>query len=172
MLFLKSGVETKACIGWKSITSVMTGLFSCSANVPNLWHQLTVLSKHESVFLFDCHGWLTWKCTSERRGRKRACARVCFCERVCVSVRSKGFVVSVCNFWLIFLHLDYMCAKIRTVRVAFGAGKDSGRAVCEYGTCVCSFMPRLSALCLQVSDLLQLHQTNSFPTSDPDNALL
>lgn len=68
-----------------------------------------------------------------------------------------------------------MCTKIRTARVFFSAGKYSvcsGRAVCEYGTCVCSLMPRLSALCLQVSDLLQLHQTNSFPTSDQKSITL
>lgn len=37
--------------------------------------------------------------------------------------------------------------------------------LCEYGTRVFSCTPRLSALCLQVSNLLQLRQTNSVPTS-------
>lgn len=48
-------------------------------------------------------------------------------------------------------------------------GQTSGQCVlsvlCEYGTCVSALLPRLSALCLQVSNLLQLHQTTSFPTS-------
>lgn len=36
-------------------------LFLCDANAERIWHWGTLLSKDESVFLFDRHAWLTLK---------------------------------------------------------------------------------------------------------------
>lgn len=94
--------------------------------------------------------WLTWKCLSEGgRGRTR--------ERQSVS----QFEEQRALWWLILtfrVDVDSVCSQSWGIESA-------ASVLCEYWTCVSALLPRLSALCLQVSNLSQLHQTKSVPTS-------
>lgn len=114
-----------------------------------------LLSHHESVFLFD----LDAKCVSEggREGEKER--RVCedwsalWCLCVCVSLqllRFRAGVDAAEDKVVFFSELSFSACSV-TVSMAHMFFR--------------ALLPRLSALCLQVSNLLQLHQTHSVPTS-------
>lgn len=67
---------------WEGNLKRQRDLFLCDANAERFWHWGTLLSKDESVFLFDRHAWLTLKFIFEggdeiRRDKELAHACVC-----------------------------------------------------------------------------------------------
>lgn len=146
---------------WEGNLKRQRDLFLCDANAERFWHWGTLLSKDESVFLFDRHAWLTLKFIFEggdeiRRDKELAHACVCVCTRECVET------VWEAALW----QSDPVRTEIwRVCALEAGILVPAVSVPCEYGTCALGFVPRLSEFCLQVSNLLQLHQTKSVPTN-------
>lgn len=84
--------------------------------------------------------------------------------RLCVCVRTRECVETV---WEAALwQSDPVRTEIwRVCALEAGILVPAVSVPCEYGTCALGFVPRLSEFCLQVSNLLQLHQTKSVPTN-------
>lgn len=133
------------------IRKVWTTYIKCGLKL-NEWQKSSLVCSFIKPWI-SVFVWLTWKCLSEGgRGRRR--------ERVCLSLEEQRAL-----WWLILTFrvnvdrvVDNVCSQSWGIESAVSV-------LCEYWTCVSALLPRLSALCLQVSNLLQLHQTKSVPTS-------
>ena len=126
-----------------------------SAPAQRLQIKNTLLSKHESVFLFDCHAWRTWKCSACRREGGEEGGSVCMWGSVAC--------VSVCSLRLTLWRSERTWTEFAAACVLRAAGILC--LLCEYATCVAASRLGYLRFAWRSLNVSQLHQTNSVPRS-------